>query len=100
MKRLVKIFKGLADRAGELSPSCREATRLQSAALDHPLCWRQRLGLRIHLWLCRWCHRYGRQLKFLRHTARQHADHASGLPPQTLSPAARARLKQRLRENH
>ena len=48
---------------------------MQSEALDHPLSFRQRIGLRIHLFLCKWCNRYGRQLRFLRSAAHQQEQH-------------------------
>jgi hypothetical protein len=77
-----------------LSPNCKEAIRLQSEALDHPLPRIQRIGLRMHLALCAWCSRYGKQIKFLRAAAQQcDHDHA---PAQTLPPAARERIKQAL----
>ena len=82
--------------AGELSPGCREASRMQSEALDHPLSFRQRIGLRIHLFLCKWCNRYGRQLRFLRSAAHQQEQHNVCMPTQALRPEARERIKQRL----
>jgi hypothetical protein len=97
MKWLGDILKNLIRGAGELSPSCREATRLQSEAMDSPLRLRQRIGLRIHLFLCRWCRRYGRQIDFLRVVALEHEKHNQTLPPQTLRPEARKRMKERLR---
>jgi hypothetical protein len=81
-----------------LSPNCREASRLQSQALDRALTPLQRFGLRVHLLLCKWCRRYGKQLRFLRHAAREHQDELAGAAPQTLSPEARARLKGALRD--
>ena len=62
MHRLIQIIRAL-------SPNCKEAARLQSDALDHRLTWIQRIGLRIHLLLCVWCSRYGRQIVFIRKTA-------------------------------
>ena len=76
-----------------LSPSCKQASRLQSENLDRPLTFFENFGLRIHLFLCKWCRRYGAQLKFLRSAAHQCEEHQ---PPQKLSPAARERIKQRL----
>jgi len=96
MNWLDKMLKPLARGAGELSPSCREATRLQSEALDRQLGFRQRVGLHIHLVLCKWCRRYGQQLHFLRSAAHQHDDHGQVLPPQSLRPEARERIKQLL----
>lgn len=94
LANLVKtLFGGIAD----LSPNCREATRLQSEALDHKLPFRKRLGLRIHLMICKWCCRYGKQVRFLRETAREHPDKLSEPAPQKLSDEARERINQRLR---
>ena len=81
-----------------ISPSCREASRLQSEALDHALSPLQRLGLRLHLVLCKWCRRYGRQLRFLRGAAHEQQDKVAEAESQTLSPDARERLKQSLRD--
>jgi hypothetical protein len=87
MNRLAKITRAL-------SPHCREAIRLQSDALERPLPELQRIGLRIHLALCIWCSRYGKQIKFLR-TATQHCDHDRE-PKQGLPAGARERIKQAL----
>ena len=94
LKKLVSAFKtGLR----MLSPDCREASRLQSEALDHPLSLPQRLGLRLHLLFCKWCRRYGKQIRFLRQAVHEHPDEVSGGPPQGISPEARERLKRSLR---
>jgi len=91
------ILTSLARKLGALSPSCKEASRLQSEALDHRLTAFDRFGLRCHLVLCKWCRLYGGQIKFLRPTAHQHAAEERHLPEQGLSPAARERIKKRLR---
>src|SRR6267378_4027239 len=96
MKQPANFLKSLFRGAAVLSPSCREATRLQSEALDRPLTFGERLGLRIHLLLCKWCRRYGKQIHFLRSAARQHEEHEDCLPNQSLRPDARERIKQRL----
>lgn len=88
-----KLARGLAD----FSPSCKAAARLQSEALDHPLKWRQRLGLRAHLALCRWCRRYGHQIAFLRHATRSRPEETAKSVPQPLSDEARERILQKLR---
>ena len=99
MKRPADILKPLAAKFGELSPTCREAARLQSEALDHSLGLRQRIGLRIHLLLCKWCRRYGRQIAFLRSAAHECPDKVAEPVPQKLSAEARDRIKQKLRSN-
>ena len=84
---------------GALSPTCKRATRLQSEAMDRRLSFSQKLGLRLHLFLCKWCRRYGRQLKFLRSAVRGCEEHESREAPQGLSPEARERIKQKLQSS-
>jgi len=88
-----KIINGLA----ELSPSCKTAARLQSEALDHPLTLRQRLGLRIHIVLCKWCSRYGKQIAFVHKAVKSHQDEATKAVPQRLSDEAKVRIRKQLR---
>jgi hypothetical protein len=98
MAFLKSLLTALKTGLRVLSPDCCEASRLQSEALDHSLSRWQRFGLRIHLLLCKWCRRYGRQLLFLRRVAREHPDRVNEISPQALSPEARERLKQSLRD--
>lgn len=81
---------------GALSLSCRDAARLQSEALDTKLCFSKRLGLRLHLLICKWCRRYGRQIRFLHDAAGEHSESLTDAVPQQLSPEARERIKQQL----
>ena len=85
----------LAKTIRALSPNCREAIRLQSDALDRPLPRLRRVGLRLHLFLCAWCSRYGKQIKFLRAAARR-CDHDYG-PAPALPPEARERIKEQVK---
>ncbi len=95
LKKLVSAFKtGLR----MLSPDCREASRLQSEALDHPLSLPQRVGLRMHLLICKWCRRYGKQIRFLRQALHDHPNEVNEAPPHTLSAEAREQLKRTLRK--
>ena len=97
MAWLTNIVKTLIRGLADLSPGCRTATRLQSEALDHKLPFRQRLGLRIHLLLCKWCRRYGKQITFLRGAAHEHPEEMAEPAPQKLSDEARERIKRRLK---
>ena len=97
MNWLVKIVKSVVRGLADLSPGCKTATRLQSEALDHKLPFRQRFGLRVHLLLCKWCRRYGKQVTFLRNAAHEHPDEIAEPITQRLSDEARERIKQRLR---
>lgn len=97
MDWLEKLTANLAKGLREVSPDCREATRLQSNALDGRLSLRQRFGLRVHLMLCKWCRRYGKQIRFLCEAAHEHHEKIVEAAPQKLSPDARERIRGKLR---
>jgi hypothetical protein len=92
----MKLLTRLAGMMGALSPTCKQAARLQSEAMDRRLSLLERAGLRLHLFLCKWCRRYGAQLKFLRSAARQCDQHEGRRAPGKLSPEARRRIKGKL----
>jgi len=99
MNWLNNIAKALLGGLADLSPSCKAAARLQSEALDHELSFRRRLGLRIHLVLCKWCRRYGKQITFIHNAVHSHPDKmAESVSPQ-LSNEARERIRQKLLSN-
>lgn len=59
--------------------SCREATRLVSEKLDRDMPFWRRLGLRLHVLMCRGCSRYTRQVKTLDRVVSEH--YRSDPPP-------------------
>lgn len=65
--------------------SCREASRLISAAQEGPLDARARLALRMHLLMCHGCRNLQQQLAWLRQFSRHYRDHP-GAPADTASP--------------
>jgi hypothetical protein len=94
MKRLKMILKPVIRSVAALSPSCRDLVVLTSRPLQKSLPWDERLGMKTHLLICRWCRRYEKQLSFLREAVNQCPEHP---PAQTsLSPDARRRLKRKL----
>jgi len=78
-------------------PTCRQVSRLQSDALDQHLPLPKRFGLQLHLLVCKWCRRYGKQIRFLREAVHEHPAEVDEATPRTLSPEARERLKRSLR---
>jgi len=58
-----------------LSQSCSEAARLISDSQEHPLPWLARVGLNMHLAICRHCRRYRRQVQLMRTLLREYPDH-------------------------
>src|SRR5262249_54449737 len=98
MKFLKRFAAAVKSALRTLSPDCREVSRVQSEAFDHSLSATKRAGLRMHLLMCRWCRRYGKQIRILRQAVREHPNEVNEVPQQTLSPEARERLKQSLRD--
>jgi hypothetical protein len=81
--------------------SCKDITRLVSEGLDRQLPLRQRIGVRLHLFLCRFCARFRSHLLFLRRAVRQHRhalEEAGPAEGPVLSPAARERMKRLLQQ--
>src|ERR1051325_8278684 len=75
-----------------LLPGCRDVTQLQSAArTDRPLV--ARIGLGLHLLVCGWCRRYGKNVKILRRLVHDHPKSHEAAVPAPLSDEARRRLK-------
>jgi hypothetical protein len=80
--------------------SCRDVTQLISQSMDTTLPIGKRMGVRIHLLICKFCKRYERQLLLIRETLRRHAateDHPERPAGELLSPEARDRIKISLR---
>jgi hypothetical protein len=96
MNWVANIPRRLVSGLAELSPSCKKAARLQSEALDHKLTFRQQLGLRIHLALCKWCSRYGKQIAFIRAAAHARPDETVQSVPHKLSDEARERISKQI----
>ena len=72
----------------------KEVTRMVSESLDRKLPLHQRMGIRIHLLMCKFCSRYRRQLLILREAMRFQAKYGEDTEPSlTLPPEARERIK-------
>jgi predicted anti-sigma-YlaC factor YlaD len=71
--------------------TCKEVSELVSQRLDRRLGLRDRLRVRLHLWVCDACARFAQQIEWLRRAART----AGALEPR-LSPEARTRIRSKL----
>ncbi|MGE5190456.1 MAG: zf-HC2 domain-containing protein [Gemmatimonadota bacterium] len=79
--------------------SCKDATRLISQSMDVTLPVGQRIGLRLHLLICKFCLRYRRQLLVIREALRDFdaaAVRPGGRAGETLSEDARERIRKSL----
>jgi hypothetical protein len=75
--------------------SCKETSWLLSRSREQPLTWSERLGVRVHLWLCAQCRRFRRQLDwFDRLSRRGEADLSDWVAADlALSESARERIR-------
>jgi hypothetical protein len=96
---IANIFNSLRDGYRMLSLPCSEASRLISRSMDDPLPWGQRLGMRLHVLICRLCRRYQKQLIWIRKAMHRYSDR---LVEETgtlhLDETARLRMKNALHE--
>ena len=46
--------------------TCKQASQIISQSLDRNLSWQERLTLRLHLFICKYCKRFSQQLFTLR----------------------------------
>jgi hypothetical protein len=79
--------------------SCKDVTPLISRSMDTSLPVGKRIGVRIHLLICRFCARYEKQLLLIRETVRRvvAAEELPGGPSaEALSEDARGRIRQAL----
>jgi hypothetical protein len=79
-------------------PSCGELAPVMSESMERRLTLRERVTLKLHLIVCRWCVWYFRQLHSTRATLRRKAATISEDEPSKtqLSHAARERIKRAL----
>ncbi|MFZ2224617.1 MAG: hypothetical protein WAV26_08005 [Candidatus Deferrimicrobium sp.] len=80
--------------------SCKDVTQLISRSMDHSLPIGKRIGMRLHLLICKFCSRYERQLLLIRETVRglvATEEKPGGSPGETLSEEAKERIRKSLR---
>lgn len=80
-------------------PACKQIVKVISESMERKLSLRERITVKLHLWICLWCVWYLEHLNLMRNTIRTKASQepnldSSSLPP--LSPEARERMKLRL----
>ena len=75
-----------------MSLDCKQASQLISQSLDRRLAWQERLALRLHLFICKYCLRFSQQLNTLRvalHKARANIENDTNI---SLSSETKARI--------
>jgi hypothetical protein len=77
-------------------PTCKQTVKVISESMERRLSLRERITVKLHLWICLWCVWYLENLQLMRDTIRTKAAEepnldSSSLPP--LSAEARERMK-------
>jgi len=80
------------------TPNCAEMSRLTSLSFEQPHSLKLRLKMRLHYFICVWCERYARHLKFLHRVAPILPAKVEGVSHHELSEASKRRMAARLRE--
>jgi predicted anti-sigma-YlaC factor YlaD len=79
--------------------TCKDVSHLISERQERPLGFRERWGLRIHLWMCAYCRAFERQIavlsRIMRELGRRAEADAEGID---LSPEARERIRKAVAE--
>jgi hypothetical protein len=76
---------------------CKEVAQMVSESMDRNLPFFQRMGMRIHLLMCRLCAENRRQFLILRKLMRHCDEHGEDIESSaTLTPEARERVKRSL----
>jgi hypothetical protein len=78
-------------------PTCQQTVEKISQSMERPLTLRERINLKLHLWICAWCQWYMEHLLLIRETARARADEPlESVGSTNLSNEARERIRRRL----
>jgi hypothetical protein len=78
-------------------PTCQQTVDKISQSMERPLTLKERIKLKIHLWICVWCQWYLEHLHVIRDAARAKAEEPADLiPDRSLSNEARERIRRRL----
>lgn len=103
MNKKITLFASFKARMmafmmGGILPDCEEASQRVSAAMDGRLSLGQRVGVRLHLMICKFCHRFEEQLRLIRTIVRSEFAAAEGSSAQ-LRPEVRERIQNAIRSS-
>ena len=80
-------------------PTCQQTVEKISLSMDRQLSLRERIDLKLHIWICAWCQWYMEHLSTIREAARAKGAESPDLDSTStpgLSPEARDRIKRKL----
>src|SRR5216110_3198686 len=79
-------------------PTCQQTVEKISQSMERKLTLRERIDLKLHLWICAWCQWYLEHLQIIREAARAKSAESPDLESMSpsLSSEARERIKRKL----
>jgi hypothetical protein len=83
-------------------PACKQTVEILSQSMERPLTVRERVLLKLHVWVCMWCQWYVEHLHIMRDTLRVQGNENDDVETPTttrLSDEARERIRRSLTNN-
>jgi hypothetical protein len=81
-------------------PACKQTVEIISQSMERPLTLRERVLLKLHLWVCMWCLWYMEHLQLMRDALRlQENETDVDVSTASLSDEARERIRRSLTNN-
>jgi len=77
--------------------SCKHTSRLISEAQERKLSLKERISLRLHIWMCNSCRRFEKQIHFMRNIMSQEYTQDTHTSNETLPDDAQERIRQTLK---
>jgi hypothetical protein len=80
-------------------PPCKQTVEVISQSFERQLSLRERVTLKLHLWICAWCQWYLEHLEIIRNSMREKGAESPEMDfpsAPTLSSEARERIKHQL----
>lgn len=80
--------------------SCKDISEVASLAIDETLPWRKRMGMHLHLFICKHCRTYVSQIGFIHRALHHRSDELvhMGLVERTLSVEAKEKIREKLEQ--
>jgi hypothetical protein len=77
-------------------PTCKQTVQVISESMERTLSWRERVLVKLHLWVCMWCQWYLEHLQLLHTSLRTAAESDSTI---STSPGLSAEARERIKRN-
>ena len=80
-------------------PACKQTVEIISQSMERPLTLRERVLLKLHLWVCMWCLWYMEHLQLMRDALRVQENENDEASTTRLSDEARETIRRSLTTN-